>query len=285
MRRTCWVLVMTGIMVGFALSAFPQAEKQSTTAKTAASAKAAPQKTAPTDKLGMRVDAEGVALATSGCLYYAQPACITTSGYILYFAAKDFTSNKDLLVKTLEKTEIRENSDTRKAVKATFGLAERDTVDPDYKLDVYLEVRKGYPFMAIYSKFAYVGEGSHECGINWGVSEGNASAREKFRYYTMPVEGKIRTFKLGKSGQGQEKIGYSKWLYVHNGRGAGAGIICPYMLGKGEDFIFINSVPPKKELTRDMSLDIFMVFVPINKNFKMLDTWYSQTMKINWQFD
>ncbi|MGI6595579.1 MAG: hypothetical protein ACOX1Z_02645 [Candidatus Ratteibacteria bacterium] len=38
------------------------------------------------------------------------------------------------------------------------------------------------------------------------------------------------------------------------------------MLGRGEDFIFLNSVPPKKKLKKGESLDLFMIFVPITKD-------------------
>lgn len=50
----------------------------------------------------------------------------------------------------------------------------------------FLEILKGYPFLAIYSKFVYTGDGVNECAINWALD----SIYEPFKYYTIPAKKK-----------------------------------------------------------------------------------------------
>ncbi|MCM8833005.1 MAG: hypothetical protein NC816_03690 [Candidatus Omnitrophica bacterium] len=57
------------------------------------------------------------------------------------------------------------------------------------------------------------------------------------------------------------------------------------ILGKGEDFIFINSVPPKKKLSKGESIDVFMIFMPINKNFKILEELFQKIKDIKWEYE
>jgi len=92
-------------------------------------------------------------------------------------------------------------------------------------------------------------------------------ASDPYKYYTIPKEGKSLTYRL-RDEAGNNKIGYAKWLYLHNGKGSGVGLICSALIGKGEDFIFINSVPPEKELSGTDSADVFMVYMPIEKKFQ-----------------
>jgi len=145
-------------------------------------------------------------------------------------------------------------------------------------------VRKGYQLMAFMSKFVYLGKGVHKCGINWGLSSDND--KNPFKYYTIPDKsGKELTYRLeAVSKFKKNKIGYAKWLYLHGGKGSGIVLICPAMLGKGEDFIFINTVPPTKNLQKGESADVFMVFLPINKNVKTIPKMYEDIKKLEWDF-
>jgi hypothetical protein len=236
---------------------------------------------AKNEKLFAQADKQGIIFYTGGIMYTIQAEGINSAGNMMYFAAKDFTDNKDLVTKKIEKIECRVNTPERKVYKTTIQLGDNN-IDPKYRLEIFSEIKKGYPFLALYSKFFYLGNDVHKCVINWGLS--SPSDSDPYKYYTIPKEGKISTYRL-KDESGGNKIGYAKWIYLHNGKGSGIGLICPAMLGKGDDFIFVNSVPPEKELSGTDSADIFMVYMPIAKNFKILDKMYDEIMKMRWTFD
>ncbi len=233
------------------------------------------------DTLYLKIEKDDAIFFTGGNMYIIQAESISSAGNMLYFAAKDFTADKDLIVKKIGKIELKVDKPERKVVKITMYLGDKE-IDPNYSLEIYSEIRKGMPFLALYSRFIYLGEGIHKCGINWGLS--SPYVRDPYKYYTFPKEGKVITYRLASKSE-ENKIGYAKWLYVHNGKGVGAGLICPSMLGKGDDFIFINSVPPEKDLEKNDSCDIFMIFMPISKNFKILEKIYNTVAKIEWTFD
>jgi len=231
------------------------------------------------DKFGYKVSKEDAFLYTQGNIYLIQATSIICSGNMLYFAAKDFTAKKDLLVAKTEKIDVTVDEKDRKVLKITFSLKTNKKIYPEYKLVVYGEIRREFPFLAIYSKFLYLGKERHLCGINWGLS----SAYEKFKYYTIPQKGKPKTFKLVKTRK--TKIGHADWIFINNGKGVGAGLIAPaVILGKGEDFIFVNSVPPKKRIKKGESIDVFMIFMPINKNWKTLPELFNKIKKIKWEY-
>ena len=236
---------------------------------------------AKNEKLFVKVDKQDIIFYTGGIMYTIQSEGINLAGNTMYFAARDFTDNKDLIVKKIEKIECRVDTPERKVYKTTIRLGDKN-IDPGYRLEIFSEIKKGYPFLALYSKFFYLGNDVHKCGINWGLSSPYNS--DPYKYYTMPQDGKFLTYPL-KDKDGKSKIGYAKWLYLHNGKGSGIGLICPAMIGKGEDFIFINSVPPEKELSGTDSADVFMIYMPISKNFKILDQMYDEVMKMRWTFD
>ena len=248
------------------------------TVKVAVKAKKVPTKN---DKLFARVDKQDIIFYTGGIMYTVQSEGINLAGNMMYFAARDFTDNKDLITKKIEKIECRVDTPERKVYKITLQLGDKN-IDPEYRLEIFSEIKKGYPFLALYSKFFYLGNDVHKCGINWGLSSPYAS--DPYKYYTIPKENKFVTYRL-KDEAGNNKIGYTKWLYLHNGKGSGVGLICPAIIGKGEDFIFINSVPPEKELSGTDSADIFMVYMPIEKNFKILNQMYDEIMKMQWTFE
>lgn len=236
-------------------------------------------KAVPADKFGYKIGKEDVFLFTQGNIYLVQPVSITSGGKMMYFAAKDFTANRDLLVQKLKEAKAVVDEKDRKVIDAKFSVGSRKKIYSDYQLELFLEIRKEFPFLAIYSKFKYLGKGTHTCGINWAVD----SAYERFKYYTIPKKGKLLTYKLKKTRR--TKIGQANWIYVHSGKGEGAGLIAPaVILGKGKDFIFINSVPPKKKLKKGESIDVFMIFMPINKNFKILPELYEKVKVIKWEY-
>ncbi|MCM8784741.1 MAG: hypothetical protein NC827_06495 [Candidatus Omnitrophica bacterium] len=211
--------------------------------------------------------------------FLVQPQSIMSHGNMLYFAAQDFTKNRELLVKRVKEIKVIKDEPKRKIIKATYSLGS-DKEYPEYSLILFLEIREEFPFLAICSKFVYNGEGTSECGINWAME----NAYEPYKYYTIPEKGKIATYKLEKTRK--TKIGQANWIFGNTGKGEGGGLIAPaVILGKGESFIFINSVPPKKKLSKNESIDVFMIFMPINKNFKILEELFLKIKDIKWEYE
>ena len=170
---------------------------------------------AKNEKLFVQVDKQDIIFYTAGIMYTIQTEGINSAGNTMYFAAKDFTDNKDLITKKIEKIECRVNTPERKVYKITLQLGDKN-IEPKYRLEIFSEIKKGYPFLALYSKFFYLGNDVHKCGINWGLSSPYAS--DPYKYYTIPKEGKFLTYRL-KDEADNNKIGYAKWLYLHNGKG------------------------------------------------------------------
>ena len=165
------------------------------------------------DKLYVEVQKEDVLIATESALYNVSADGIYSAGYIMYFGAKDFTANKDLTVKKLKEAKVVVDKPDRKVVKAVFLVENQNgIIDNNYEHVVFLEIRKNYPFLAVDSRFVYLGEGTHVCGINWGMS-GNSDAN-RFKYYAYPDSGKTLNYKLGPLKATQSnKIGVVNWLY------------------------------------------------------------------------
>ena len=249
-----------------------------------AMARAASEKVPLTERILVNIDKDGVAFFAGGAMYVIRADCIGLPKTLLYFTAKDFTKNKNFLIKKVEKVEQKVDTPDRKMVKVTMLVGDNkieNDIDQNYRLVLFAEIIKGEDYLVLYSKFLYLGEGTRKCGINWGFS--SASDEDPFKYYTLPQKGKDMTYKL--SGSKKNKIGYAKWLYVHNGKGMGIGLVSPALLGKGEDFIFINTVPPTKDLKRNESSDVFMVWVPITDGYKVLEKTYEEINKIQWKFE
>jgi hypothetical protein len=231
-------------------------------------------------RFGFRIIKDSVMMYTKGNIYVVSPECINCQNNLLYFAAQDSNANKNMISKKTENIEVITDEENKKVLKATFLLGEDDKIFPDYKLELFLEMRREYPFLAIYSKFFYTGKDTHACGINWGLE---SYPEPLYKYYTIPQKGKLNTYRLVKTRR--NKIGQANWIFANRGDGTGAGLIAPaVILGKGEDFIFVNSVPPKKKLTKDESLDVFMIFMPIQKNFTILGKIFEEIKQIEWKY-
>jgi len=221
-----------------------------------------------------------VYLITEKNNFLVQPQSIISNGNMLYFAAQDFTKNRELIVKRTKELKVIKDEPKRKIIKATYVLGDDKNEYPDYSLVLFLEIREEYPFLIIYSKFIYNGVGISECGINWAME----NAYEPYKYYTIPEKGKIMTHKLEKTKK--TKIGQANWIFANTGKGEGGGLIAPaVILGKGENFIFINSVPPKKKLSKGESIDVFMIFMPIEKNYKILNELFEKIKNIKWEYE
>ncbi len=243
-------LRLTAVWLGvffFVLSSFSASSSASSTKKTGSRTSSKKvTKTAPAAKFGVNMQSDGAILYTEGTFFMVQAESINAGGNILYFGAKDFTNGKDLIVRKVAKSELKVDTPERKVVKTSMLLGYGEGVDRDYRLDVYTEIRKGRPYLAIFSKFYYLGPETHSCSINWGVE--SAYEKNRYKYYTIPKEGKILTYKLDQESVGQKlDQEYVKWVYVHDGKGTGAGLIPgAAMFGKGADFIFVNAVPPRR---------------------------------------
>jgi hypothetical protein len=221
-----------------------------------------------------------VLLITEDNNFLVQPQCIISKGNMLYFAAQDFTKNIELLIKKTKEVKVIKDEPKRKILKVVYSLWDGKKEYQDYSLILFLEIRKEYPFLAIYSKFVYTGEGTSECGINWAME----SAYDPYKYYSIPEKGKVMTYKLEKTKR--TKIGHANWIFANTGTGEGGGLIAPaVILGRGENFIFINSVPPKKKLAKEESIDVFMIFMPIEKNYKILEELFQKIKDIKWEYE
>lgn len=232
-------------------------------------------------KFGYKIQDEDVFLMTEGNVYLVQPISIICKDVMLYFAAQDSTLKRDMVVNKKKEIKVVSDEEGRKVIKATYLLADaqKNTIYKDYELVLFLEIQKGFPFLAIYSKFVYTGTGTSKCAINWAMD----SVYEPFKYYTIPVKGKEKTHKLVKTRK--TKIGQANWIFANRGDGTGGGLIAPAaVLGRGEDFIFLNSVPPKKKLKKGESIDLFMIFVPINKNYKILPELFEKIKNKKWEY-
>ncbi|MCM8817425.1 MAG: hypothetical protein NC913_07970 [Candidatus Omnitrophica bacterium] len=239
----------------------------------------------PATELYVEIRQDDILIATKGALFAVSSDGIHSAGYMMYFAAKDFTANKDLTMGKLKEAKLVVDKPDRKVVKAVFMMEnQKNVIDNDYQHVLFLEMRKGYPFLAVDSRFTYLGEGTHVCGINWGM-EGSSDAN-KFKYFAYPEGGKILNFKMGplKSTQ-SNKIGVKDWLYAHDGKGYGAGLICAGLLARGEDFIFINSVPQKKQLKKGNFIEVFFITMPISKNFKILQEIFDEIKTVKWVYE
>lgn len=231
-------------------------------------------------KFGYKITKEkDVFLFTQDNTYLIQAQNIVSAGNMLYFAAQDFTKNIELIVKRIKDVKVVKDEPKRKIIKVNFSLGDEKKEYPDYLLEVFFEIREEFPFVAIYSKFIYNGSGRSNCGINRAME----ATHEPYKYYTIPQKGKHMTYKLEKTRK--TKIGHANWIFANNGKGEGGGLIAPaVILGKGEDFIFINSVPPKKTLEKGESIDVFMIFMPINKNYKILEQLWEKVKNIKWEY-
>ncbi|MGB9678135.1 MAG: hypothetical protein ACPLZ9_05890, partial [Candidatus Ratteibacteria bacterium] len=159
-----------------------------------------------------------VYLITEKNNFFIQPQSIISNGNMLYFAAQDFTKNRELVVKKTKEVKVIKDEPKRKIIKVTYSLGDDKNEYPDYSLILFLEIRKEFPFLAIYSKFQYNGNELSECGINWAME----NAYEPYKYYTIPEKGKIMTYKLEKTKK--TKIGHANWIFANTGKGEGGGL-------------------------------------------------------------
>ena len=86
--------------------------------------------------------------------FLVQPVSIVSGGSMVYFAAQDFTGKRNLIVNRTKDIKVITDEKNRKVVRVTFLLGddEKNNVYNDYELVLFLEIREGMPFLAIYSK-------------------------------------------------------------------------------------------------------------------------------------
>lgn len=91
--------------------------------------------------------------------FLVQPQSIIAHGNMLYFAAHDFTKNRELLVKKTKEVKVIIDEPKRKILKVIYYLG-TEKIYPEYNLILFLEIREEFPFLVIYSKFIFEGEGT-----------------------------------------------------------------------------------------------------------------------------
>lgn len=221
-----------------------------------------------------------VALYTDGKRYDVLPAAIKIDQYLLYFAGENMTTRQDLLMDKFKEVKVVRDEENKKDIKVLITLhdGKGKTVN-DYILELVLEIWKGEPFLAIYSRLRYLGDKKAKTALNWGIGD-------HFKYYTIPKGSQVKTYKLG-VGRGRRKytIGKTNWLYAHSGKGYGLGIITSGIAGKGEDFIFVNSWPRAKYLTAGKSLDVFMIISPVKGGYKPIQQMFEKLKRVKWDLD
>lgn len=236
------------------------------------------------DDFGYKIADSGVILKTKNNLYIVEPDFIRTGNYLAYFAGKDSTNRKDMTVDKKKRIKVVMDKPDRKIVRLVCSLKDLEgNILKDYELELNLEIRKNLPCLIVMTKFRYLGEDKVLCIMNWGISD-------SLKYYSVPGRGKVVTMKLPGRGRitRRTKIGIKPWIYAHAGKGEGIGLITPGLLGKQEDFIYVNYVKgrsQRKRLEKGKSMDLFMIFLPIEKGgTKPIASLYERVKNIEWNY-
>jgi len=236
------------------------------------------------DDFGYKITDSEVILEVKDNLYIIEPDFIRAGNYLAYFAGKDSTSRKDMTVDKKKRIKVVMDKPDRKIVRLVCSLKDLEgNILKDYELELNLEIRKNLPCLIVMSKFRYLGGDRVLCIMNWGISD-------SLEYYSVPERGKVITMKLPGRGKitRRTKIGIKPWIYAHAGKGEGIGLITPGLLGKQEDFIYVNYVQgrsQRKRLERGKSMDLFMIFLPIEKGgTKPIASLYERVKNIEWNY-
>ena len=236
------------------------------------------------DDFGYKITDSEIILKVKNNSYFVEPSVIRAGNYIAYFAGKDSTSKKDMTVGRKKSVKVVVDKPDRKIVQLVCSLKDlKGNILKDYELELNLEIRRDLPCLIMMSKFRYLGGDRVLCVMNWGISG-------SLEYYSVPERGKVVTRKLPGIGRitRRTKIGIKPWIYAHAGKGEGIGLITSGLLGKQEDFIYVNYVKgrsQRKRLERGKSMDLFMIFLPIEKGgTKPIASLYERVKNIQWNY-
>ncbi len=236
------------------------------------------------DDFGYKITDSEIILKVKDNLYIVEPNFIRAGKYLAYFAGKDSTSKKDMMVGKKKRIKVVMDKPDRKIIRLVCSLGDLEgNILKDYELELNLEIRKNLPCLIVMTKFRYLGKDKVLCAMNWGISD-------SLKYYSVPERGKVVTRKLPGKGRitRRTKIGIKPWIYVHAGKGKGIGLITPGLLGKQEDFIYVNYVKgrsQRKRLERGKSMDLFMIFLPIEKGgTKPIASLFERVKNIQWNY-
>ncbi|MCD6521922.1 hypothetical protein J7K56_04060 [Candidatus Calescamantes bacterium] len=223
-----------------------------------------------------------ITLYAEGVKYDIIPTAIKVENYLLYFAAENLKEKKSMLMDDFKEVKVVRDEENKKDILTLIYLHDgKGHRINDYILQVTFEIWKGYPFLAFYSKLKYMGDKKAKTALNWGIGD-------HFKYYTIPKGRKVKTFKLqskGRFSKRKTKIGKVAWVYAHSGKGYGLGIITPWLVGKGEDFLFVNPVPQVKYLKKGDTMDVFILIFPVKGGYKPVQTMFEKLRKVSWDLD
>jgi len=235
-----------------------------------------------------------VSLQTGGEKYHLLAETLKAGPYIAYFAAEDFTQRKDMTMCDFKKIKVVKDEEDIKGIKAVLSLKDKDRkVVPDYDLIICMQITKGLPCLAVYSKLVYNGQRPVEAGLNWGLS--GVDKVHQFGYYACPANGKVIARKLETSSLMRGKAtklgkGAYPWVWATPGDGNGLGIMTIGMLMKNPDAyeIAISDVPPKQKLRKGDYMDVSIILLPTTRaqgGYKPVVKLYEDIKDIKWEME
>ncbi|HIE44339.1 MAG TPA: hypothetical protein EYP78_06055 [Candidatus Omnitrophica bacterium] len=232
-----------------------------------------------------------VTLRTDGKRYVVMSTALKVGSYIAYFAAQDFTHRKEMIMNEFKEVKVVVDKEDVKGIKTVISLKTLDNkIVDDYELIVSLQIKRGYPCLAVYSKLVYKGKESAQTGFNWGIIDG-------FRYYAYPEGGKVKARKLEVAGVMKSKAtklgkGAYPWVWPTSGKGDGLGIMTVGMLAKNpleeEAEIVISDVPPKKKLASGEFMDVPFILLPTTRKeggYKPMRSLYERVKNLKWEME
>jgi hypothetical protein len=205
------------------------------------------------------------------------PYAIRTGKYEIVFAGSDETRGRkwDIMLGGIKTAKVLIDKADHKKLNIVYELesarrTKRRLVYKEYGLELMVEIRRGFPCIAILSRFKNKGPSKCRIAQGWGPFKG--------KYWT--TEGFLGRIVTKRFIPIPKKIGIKKWIYIHDKRagGNGLGIITPGILGTNQDGVFINPIPSRKTLKRYETQDIVFTLTHVQVSYQELIKLYKSLM-------